>query len=79
MTKQSATDTLAELKATKGLVSDACAELEKVRESEFLAQTQCEKARIELESILLNPTHPFALFFSLNNLGSLCRTQKGEP
>ena len=63
--KQSATDALAKLKGTKELVSQACAELEKVRESESLAQTQCKKAQIELESILLNSIHPFPLLLSL--------------
>ena len=58
--ERSATQALAELESVKESAGQTCAELEKVRESESLAQTECKKAQIELESILLNSTHPFS-------------------
>ena len=53
-----------ELEQTKELLNQSCAELKTIRELESLAQKQCEKAQVELESIILNSTYPFSLFFS---------------
>ena len=61
--KQSATEAVAELEATKELVSQAYLELDKFQESESLAQTECKKAQIKLESIpKLNSSSSFNPF-----------------